>query len=218
MSLVYLIKGVIIGLAGSIPLGPIGVMCIQRTLCNSRRSGFVSGLGSAVADAVFATIAFFSLSVVMSFIENNLLIVKVIGGISVLIVGMVIFLKNPVVQIRRSRAGKGNLWSDFLSLLLVTLANPAFILIFVALFAALGVSSTGIGYADGAVMILGVFCGASLWWFTLTFTVSLLRHRIRPRHLLWINRLSGALIVILGAAAILSIFLRVLNGIPALPA
>ena len=217
MGFFYLIKGILIGFVASIPLGPVGVMCIQRTLSNSRRSGFVSGLGAALADSIFATGAFFFLLVVMSFVEHNMVIVKAVGGITVIIVGMVIFLKNPVVQIRRNRAGKGNLWSDFLSLFFVTLANPAFILIFVALFAAVGVSSSGLPLSQGALMILGVFCGASFWWGTLSFVIGLFRHKIRPRHLLWINRISGALIVVLGAAAILSIFIQypVIHVLPA---
>ena len=112
-------------------------------------------------------------------------------------------------QIRRNRAGKGsNLWSDYLSVLLITLANPAYILIFVALFAALGVNHEGIPYANGLLMILGVLCGTSLWWFLLTFCISFLRRKFRPRHLLWMNRISGSVIVMLGAAAILSIFIH----------
>ena len=141
MGFEVFLKGIVIGLLASIPLGPIGVMCIQRTLSKSQRSGFVSGLGAASADTLFATVALFSLTVVLSFIEDNMVIIKVLGGISVIIVGMTILLKNPVGQIRRNRAGKGsNLWSDYLSVLLITLANPAYILIFVALFAALGVN------------------------------------------------------------------------------
>ena len=96
-----------------------------------------------------------------------------------------------------------------LSLFFITLANPAFILIFVALFAAWGISYDGIGFTDGMIMILGVLGGASLWWFTLTFCVSLLRKKFRPRHLLWINRVTGAVIVVLGAVAILSIFIQI---------
>ena len=98
-------QGILIGLVASIPLGPIGLLCIQRTLSKSHRSGFVSGLGAATADSMFATVALFSLTVVMSFIENNMAIIKALGGISVVIVGVTIFLKNPVVQIRRNRAG-----------------------------------------------------------------------------------------------------------------
>jgi len=156
-------QGILIGLVASIPLGPIGLLCIQRTLSKSHRSGFVSGLGAATADSMFATVALFSLTVVMSFIENNMAIIKALGGISVVIVGVTIFLKNPVVQIRRNRAGKGhNLWGDYLSVFFLTLTNPAYILIFVALFAALGISHEGIPLGGGMSMILGVLCGASL--------------------------------------------------------
>ena len=202
------IRGILIGLMASIPLGPIGVLCIQRTLSKSHKSGFVSGLGASSADTLFAAVAFFSLSVVDSFIENNMMLIKALGGICVVIVGMKIFLTNPVVQIRRNRAGKGSLWQDYLSLFLITLANPAFILIFVALFAAIGVSGDSLGVVNGLFMIAGVFTGGSLWWFTLTFIVSLLRRRVRPRHLLWINRISGAVIVLLGAAAVLLMFVN----------
>ncbi len=207
------LKGIVIGLMASIPLGPIGVLCIQRTLSKSHKSGFVSGLGAAATDMLFSAIALFSLSLVVSFIEHNIMAVKVIGGLCVIIVGVKIFLTNPVIQIRRNRAGKDNLWHDFLSLLLITLANPVFILIFVALFAAFGISKE-IGIVDGLFMILGVAVGGALWWFVLTFAVSLLRGRFRPRHMLWINRISGAVIVAMGAAAVLTIFFNIpVNGV-----
>lgn len=210
MPFIIFIKGFLIGLLASIPLGPIGVLCIQRTLSKSHKAGFISGLGATAADTIFAVAAFFSLSVITSFIESNAMLVKVIGGISVLIVGMTIFLKNPVVQIRRNRAGKGsNLWSDFISVFFLTLTNPAFILIFVALFAAFGISHDGLPLRDGMTMILGVMGGSASWWFVLTFAISLLRKKFRPRHLLLLNRISGAIIVILGAATILSIFIQI---------
>lgn len=204
-------KGILIGFLASIPLGPVGVVCIQRTLSKSSRSGFVSGLGAASADLIFATIAAFFLSVVLSFIEDYIDYIKVIGGISVIIVGMNIFLKNPVIQIRKNRANKGNLWSDFISVFLLTLANPAFILMFVALFATFGVSTEGDGGAhlQGGLLVSGVFAGAALWWLTLTSGISLLRKKFRPRHMLILNRITGALIVMLGAAAILSLFVEV---------
>lgn len=214
MGMELLFKGILIGLLASIPLGPIGVMCIQRTLSRNHRSGFVSGLGAACADTLFATLALFSLAFVLSFIENNILLVKAIGGICVIIVGVKIFLSNPVVQIRKNRAGKTNLWQDFISMFLITLANPPFILIFVALFAAFGITHEGLGNEGGVLMLAGVLGGASLWWFSLTFVVDLVRRRFRPRHLLWINRISGAVIVALGASAILLMFVNTpVNGI-----
>lgn len=99
MDFAVFLKGIVIGLLASIPLGPIGVLCIQRTLCKSHKAGFVSGLGAASADTLFATIALFSLTFVLSFIESYMAVIKVLGGILVIIVGMTILLKNPVGQI-----------------------------------------------------------------------------------------------------------------------
>jgi threonine/homoserine/homoserine lactone efflux protein len=208
-------RGILIGLIASIPTGPIGVLCIQRTLSKDQRSGFVSGLGAATADSIFATIAFFSLAFVMQFIEDNLTLVKVIGGLCVMGVGAKIFLSNPVVQIRRNRAGKSNLWQDYISVFLLTLANLAFILIYITLFAALGITQATVGQWNGWLMIAGVFTGGSLWWFVLTFLVSLFRKKFRPRHLLWINRIAGAAIIVLGAAVVLTMFINIpLDGLP----
>lgn len=202
-------KGILIGFVASIPLGPIGVICVQRTLCNSHKSGFVSGLGAAAADTIFAVIAAFFLGLVLSFVEKYINILKVIGGICVIIVGVNIFLKNPVMQIKRSRANKTNLWSNFLSVFFITFTNPAIILMFMALFATLGISAEGaMNHIEGAILVGGVFIGAAIWWFILTLGVSFLRKKFRPRHLLVMNRVSGAIIVALGAAAILSLFVN----------
>ncbi len=207
MWVTLLVKGILIGLLASIPLGPIGVLCIQRTLSKSHKSGFISGLGAATTDIFFAAIALFSLSVVMSFIEHHMMLIKLIGGVCVVGVGIMIFTTNPVVQIRRNRAGVSNLWQDYISMFVFTAANPAFILIFVALFATFGIDSS-IGLIDGLVMILGVGAGGALWWFCLTSLVSMFRNRFRPRHLLWINRISGAVIIILGVAALFTLLPR----------
>ena len=95
MEFIALLKGIVIGLVASIPLGPIGVMCIQRTLSKSHRSGFISGLGAATADSLFATVALFSLTVVRSFIDNYIANITEYGGVPVITVCMVLFLKNP---------------------------------------------------------------------------------------------------------------------------
>ncbi len=206
-QLIFLIKGVIIGFVASIPLGPIGVICVQKTLSRSHKAGFISGLGAAGADTVFAAVAAFFLGVVLSFIETYIDLMKVIGGICVIIVGVSIFLRNPVIQIKKIRANKGSLWSDFISVFLLTLANPAYILMFVALFASFGISHTGSRF-NSSLLVSGVFLGAALWWFILTFGISFLRRGFRPRHLLYMNRASGAIIVLLGAIAIVSIFFQ----------
>ncbi len=209
MWIEIVVRGIIIGLMASVPLGPIGVMCIQRTISKNQKSGFVSGLGSATADLFFASVAFFSLSVVLSFIETHITLIKAIGGICVMVVGFRIFFTNPVVQIRRNRAGHSSLWQDYLSLFGVTMANPAFILIFVALFAVFGISASELGVWRSMMLMGGVFTGASLWWFALTFAVSLIRNKFRPRHMLWINRISGALIITIGVATVMLMFINI---------
>lgn len=214
MWLATLFNGIIIGLMASFPLGPIGIMCVQRTLSRNHKAGFVSGLGATAADALFAAAALFSLTFVMSFIENHMGIMKFVGGVCVMVVGMNIFFTNPVVQIRRNRAGKSSLWQDFLSVFLITFTNPAFILIFVALFAAFGISYSDFDLLHGILMIVGVIIGSASWWFTLTFFVNLVRKRFRPRHLLWINRIAGAVIFSLGVATLVLMFINTpLDGV-----
>ena len=214
MNIEILLRGVMTGLLASITLGPVGVMCIQRTLSKSRASGFASGLGAATADTLFATLAWFFVAVILSVIEDNIQVLKVVGGIFVAAVGIHYFLKNPVVQIRRNRAGKSNLAQDFASTFALTLTNPAFILWLLIIFSAMGVNSgtddgeiTVSKVGMGAQMILGFLGGAVTWWFLLTSLVSLFRRRFRPRHLLWINRIAGILITLLGVAVIISAFL-----------
>ncbi len=212
MNIEILLRGVIVGLLASITLGPVGVMCIQRTLSKSRSAGFASGLGAAVADTLSAVLAYFFIAVISAVIESNLQVLKIVGGIFVAGVGIHYFMKNPVVQIRRNRAGKTNLVQDFASTFALTLTNPAFILWLLVIFSALGVNVDSGEEFDvsrvgaGAQMILGFFGGAAAWWFVLTFVVSLFRRRFRPRHLLWINRIAGALISALGVGVIVSAF------------
>jgi threonine/homoserine/homoserine lactone efflux protein len=206
MNFEVLLRGLTVGLIASITLGPVGVMCIQRTLSKSRLSGFVSGVGAATADMIFAILAYFFVAIISSIIESNLQILKIVGGICVVGVGVHFFLKNPVVQIRRNRAGKTNLWQDYASTFVLTLTNPGFILWLLIIFSAFNVG-TATSAGTGSQMILGFFSGAIAWWFILTSAIGLFRNRFRPRHLLWINRGAGVLIICLGAAAIISAFI-----------
>ena len=209
------IRGLGIGLMASILMGPIAVLCIQRTLSKNLKSGFASGIGIATADTIFASIAFFSLSIVMSFLQTHLNIIKIIGGICILWVGARIFLSNPAVQIRRNRAGKSDLWSDFISILFLTLANPVTILTFIALFATLGIKNEPSQSGHGVIMIIGVFMGATSWWLTLTFLINIFRNKFKLRHILWMNRVAGGIIMLLGLLTILLIFVNIplINGL-----
>lgn len=204
MELSFLLKGIVIGLLGSIPLGPIGVLCIQRTLSKKFKSGFFSGLGAAAADTVFATIAMFFLTMVMSFIESRIQLLTILGGIIIIVIGLTIFYKKTTFKRPGVRASDNKIFKDFISVFFLTLTNPAYILVFVALFTTVGLDQDGTSLNVGVPVILGVLAGASLWWFLLTFSINKIRSRFRPRHMIIINKIAGGLIVILGIAAILS--------------
>ncbi|MGN0007162.1 MAG: LysE family translocator [Alistipes sp.] len=207
-----LLRGIAVGLAASITVGPVAVLCIQRTLSKSRRSGMMSGVGVACADTLMAIIAFFFYSMLQAQIEQYNLILRVAGGFSVAIVGIYIFFQNPVPQIRRNRAGKTSAWQDFASMFGFTIANFVVVIPYIlAFFAMLGIGTAGestdiASILTSAIIIAGFFCGALLWWFLLTSLISLFRRRFRPRHMLTINHVAGIIVGLLGIYTLLSIF------------
>ncbi|MCB8963492.1 MAG: LysE family transporter [Bacteroidales bacterium] len=209
MILSLLLKGIIIGLVASIPLGPIGVICIQRTINKGKISGFFSGLGAATADTIFAAIAGFSLSYIINFIEERQIIIEFVGGIIVILLGLKTFYTNPVSQLRRHKKKKNKLIEDFISVLLLTSTNPFAIFFFVALFAAAGIVHHSHSMALSSVALIGVFLGGTLWWYTLSSLVNLFRHKFRLKQLWWINKIAGAVILLLGVLAIVNVVNKV---------
>ncbi|MEG2366396.1 MAG: LysE family transporter, partial [Alistipes sp.] len=208
-----LFRGIGVGVAASITVGPVAVLCIQRTLSKSRRSGIVSGMGVACADTFMAMIAFFFYSMLQSQIEQYNTLLRIIGGIFVVIVGVYVFTQNPVSQIRRNRAGKSSLWQDFASIFGLTLANfimvIPYILAFFAVFeiSSIDISSGGFGSFVRAAFVIGGFLGgAAAWWTLIAFVINLFRRRFRPRHMLTINHVAGMVIGVLGIYTILSTF------------
>ncbi len=205
-SLSLLTKGVIVGLLASIPLGPIGVICIQRTVNKGRLSGFLSGVGAATADTFFAAIAGFSLTFVIAYIFENQIYFQTFGGLVIILLGIKIFFTNPIKQIRKHKRKKNNLVEDFFSIFALTLTNPLAIFLFIALFASMGVVSEDGSLLDTFISTGGVFVGATLWWYVLTGLVNLFRKRFRLKQLWWINKISGSAILLLGVAAIVRLF------------
>jgi threonine/homoserine/homoserine lactone efflux protein len=201
----FLLKGLLIGFVAVIPPGAVALVCIQRTLSKRRRSGFVSGLGSATVDGFYAVVAVFFLGMVIGFLERHIELLKVVGGLAAIIVGMTILLKNPVTQIRRNRSGRQNLWGDYASAAGISIANPAFMLMLLALLATLGIGGRIDSARAGVALVGGIVLGETVWWGVLTLGVGLLRKGFRPRHLLWLNRISGTAIVLFGVIAILSL-------------
>jgi len=206
MELVF--KGIIIGLMVSIPLGPIGVLCIQRTLNKGRKSGFVSGLGASAADSLFTLVSGFGISIIISFIRDKQIYFQVIGGIIIIILGVNIFFTNPIRQIRLQRLSRNKLYEDFLAFFFLTISNPMAIFFFLAMFAGVNITSSGpINFFSIITVVAGVFIGSATWWFLLSFFVSLFRHRFRLKSIWWMNKVAGIAIFFLGIAAILSVWI-----------
>jgi threonine/homoserine/homoserine lactone efflux protein len=199
----YLIKGLIIGLSIAVPVGPIGVLCIRRTLTQGRMVGFLSGLGAATADGLYGAIAGFGLTFLVSFIIGKQIWLRLIGGGLLCILGAKTFLSKPAEQ--GACVDGSNLWHAYLSTFFLTLTNPMTILFFTAVFAGLGVGSTGDHYLLAGMLVLGVFIGSASWWLVLSNFTGILRGLLNVERLQWLNRISGLIIMGFGLFAFLGL-------------
>jgi len=206
VELEFLIKGIIVGFLASIPLGPVGVLCIQRTINKGRVSGLFSGMGAATVDGFFALVAALGLTFIINFIEQQQFLIQLIGGSVLILLGAKVFNTNPIKQIRKHRRKKNKLIEDYFSVLLLTLSNPLAIFLFVAAFAGIGIVSSNDSHIESSLIISGVFIGAMIWWGALTFFVDLFRKKFRLKQLWWINKIAGILIAGFGVAAMVSVF------------
>ncbi|WP_192815230.1 LysE family translocator [Haloferax sp. ATCC BAA-644] len=207
------VRGLVLGVSIAAPVGPIGVLCIQRTLSKGRRSGFVSGLGAASADAVYGAIAGFGLAALSSVLLGHRNAIALAGGAILLYVGIQSIRGDPASvesapTTEQSAAVSPDstartLAADFGSTFLLTLTNPVTILAFVGIFAGLGVGVSG-DYLAAAVLVAGVFAGSALWWFVLSAAVDRVRERVTPAALRRVNQLAGVVIVGFGVAALWS--------------
>lgn len=196
MFLTLLLKGILIGFLVSIPLGPIGILVIQRTVNKNRVAGLMSGMGAALSDTLYAVIAGFSLTFIIDFIRENELLFQAFGAVVVLALGIHIFFKNPVTDLRRNRLKGNTHLQDIISSFLVTISNPLTVFVFLAVFTSSGVAISLEKPYHSFFVILGIFSGAFIWWFSLSGIVSLFRHKINLRILWWINKTAGILIVL----------------------
>ncbi len=204
MNLVFLLRGLLIGLSIAAPVGPIGVLCIRRTLAAGRVYGLVSGLGAATADAFYGSVAGFGLTFLSSFLIEQRFWLKLIGGLFLCYLGIRTFLAQPAE--RAAAAKSSGLTGAYASTLLLTLTNPTTILSFAAIFAGLGLASVSGSYVSSGLLVLGVFLGSALWWFLLSGGISLFRGKLGTRQLRWINRLSGGIILAFGVLALASLW------------
>lgn len=200
------LKGIILGLAVSMPLGPIGIILINRTIKRGFLSGFFSGLGLASADTTLAMLAALGYSFIISFIKQERFILSIIAGILVIAVGLKVFLSNPVKDIRHKDKANKSLWRDYYSVFAIAISNPYTVLIFIALFSGINIAGNLRPDLVPFFLIPGVFIGAITWWFFLSYFVSKFKKKIRLRAIVRLNKIAGMAIIAIGIIILLSLF------------
>jgi len=194
------LRGLLIGFSIAAPVGPIGVLCIRRTLAEGRLAGFLSGMGAASADMFYGAVAAFGLRAVQEVLIGQSKWLRLIGGIFLLYLGVKTFFSKPSEKAAEAR--RGGLFGAYLTTFFLTITNPLTILSFIAIFAGLRLGETDGNYFSATVMVLGVFFGSATWWLTLSTGVSLLREKFTPAWLIWVNRLAGVIIFGFGLLAL----------------
>jgi len=206
--MIFFIKGMAIGFSVAAPVGPIGVLCIRRTLARGRVSGLVTGLGAATADALYGSVAAFGVTFVSNFLIGQQPWLRLVGGGFLLYLGIRIFKAKPKQDI--DSKNETAIISDYASTLFLTITNPATILSFAAIFAGLGLGSTNSSYFSASALVCGVFIGSALWWLILSTGVSAFHENIDDVILGFVNKMSGSIILAFGIAALAGFFLWLL--------
>ncbi|MBC8335007.1 MAG: LysE family transporter [Anaerolineales bacterium] len=200
MEPAFLFKGILIGFSIAAPVGPIGVLCINRTLAKGRLAGFISGLGAATADGIYGCIAGFGLTFISQFLVDQENWLRLIGGVFLLFLGIKTFLAKTTGV--ANPGTENGLFRAYLSTFFLTLTNPLTILSFVAIFAGMGIVNSDGNYISAIMLVLGVFIGSMLWWTLLSSGASFFQKKINADGMAWINKISGLIITGFGVVAL----------------
>lgn len=205
-ALEIILKGMLLGLTVSMPLGPIGIILINRTIKRGMISGFFSGLGLATADTLLALLAGIGFTVVVSFINEHRLIISIVAGLIIIGVGLKVFLSNPVKDIRNKEKSNKSLWRDYYSIFVLSISSPYTIFIYIAFFSSVHIGGNVKPELVPFFLIPGILIGTIGWWFFLSYFVSRFKKNIRLRMIVRITKIAGIIIIILGVIVLLSLF------------
>jgi threonine/homoserine/homoserine lactone efflux protein len=203
MRIVFFLKGMLIGFSIAAPVGPIGLLCIQRTIAYGRKSGLVSGLGAATADGFYGMVAGLGLTAVSALLISFQVWVRLVGGAFLLYLGIRTLLSAPAADAAAST--HRGLLSDYVSTVFLTLTNPVTILSFAAVFAGVGLLNSSRDFASAIALVVGVVLGSSTWWLALSGGISFFRGRFTQGSLRIVNTLSGAILIVFAVSAFASI-------------
>jgi threonine/homoserine/homoserine lactone efflux protein len=203
MDLNLFFRSLLIGFSIAAPVGPIGVLCIKRSLMEGRLIGLITGLGAASADGVYGCIAGLGITLVSGFLIAQANWIRLAGSLFLAYLGINAMLSRPAVQ--TAAAGGMSLLGAYTSTFFLTLSNPIPILSFAAIFTGLGAGLSAGNYSSVLIVVLGIFTGSASWWLLLSSSVGLLRAKVTPAILLWVNRISGLAILALAIAILAGI-------------
>lgn len=197
--LVDMLKGFLVGMCASAPIGPIAILVVQKSLSNGHKSGFVSGLGASVVDTLYATIAIFALAFAQKFIDDHHNVIFLIGGAVLALVGFSMAFSDPFRKMKKND-DSGASPKDFGQAVAMGISNPMAIFVMFTLFAFFGLANEAPHNWSVTPIILSVSVGSVTYWFCISWLLSRFRRTFRMRTILWISRITGAIIVIIGIA------------------
>lgn len=209
--LLDIIKAFIVGICASAPIGPIAILVIQKSLSGGHKAGFIAGLGACVVDTIYAVAAIFALAVVQEFIFTHQNIILIVGGLVVAILGISMSFSDPFRKVKNNAESSVSL-TDFMQALVMGFSNPGAVFVILALFAFFGLADKAPHNWSVMPIILSVSAGSAVYWFCVTWLLSHFRKKFEIRTILWINRVTGAIIIIIGIAllgeGIFNVFFR----------
>lgn len=203
-NLIYILpRGLAIGALISAPMGPIGMLIIQRTLSKGRWPAFFTGLGAALSDLLYCLLAGFGLSFITDIIERHQFALQIFGSIVLAAFGLFLFRKNPTRSLKTAESDGRNFWSDFISGFFLTVSNPLILFFIIGLFARFNFILPEYEIFHYIWAYLTIFSGALIWWYLVTFFVSKLRSRFNVRSLWLVNRIVATILIIMAVIGVL---------------
>lgn len=199
IMLVDMLKGFLVGVCASAPVGPIAILVVQKSLSKGHKAGFVSGLGASVVDTLYAFIAIFALAFAQKFIDDHKTLILIVGGVVLAIVGVSMAFSDPFRKMKADGESSASP-KDFGQAVAMGLSNPMAIFVMFTLFAFFGLADDAPQNWSIAPILISVSLGSVIYWFTMSWLLSRFHNRFRMRTILWISRITGAIIVIIGIA------------------
>lgn len=208
-----LIQGIVFGFFLALPVGPVGVLCVQRTLAEGRMHGLLSGLGAAFGDALFGAVAAFGISAVKDWLEAHQDDLRIVGGVILLVLAARTLLgksghtlRSSKHDVNENRVVTHSLVKDFVSTFVLAVTNPITLIAFAGLLATLGITEAGASVGNASILVVGVFAGSAVWWIAISTTAGILRPFVDGTYQAWMNRVSAMILLGFGIYALLSGF------------